>query len=159
MTINKVILIGRLGADPELRYSLEGKPVVTMRIATNEVIIRQNGDKEIQTEWHRIVAFGKLAETCAEYLVTGSQIYVEGSLRYRKILDRSGFTRVIPEIFAETIKFLSKPAPKNRPFSNQESSISTQSTSSDLPLSYSSDDFATQDPRLLFEDDAEDLPF
>jgi single-strand DNA-binding protein len=159
MTINKVILIGRLGADPELRYSLEGKPVVTMRIATNEVIIRQNGDKETQTEWHRIVAFGKLAETCAEYLETGSQIYVEGSLRYRKILDRSGFTRVIPEIFAETIKFLSKPAPKDNTFSNQESPISTQSTSSDLPLSYSSDDFATQAPRLLLEDDAEGLPF
>jgi len=159
MTINKVILIGRLGADPELRYSLEGKPVVTMRIATNEVIIRQNGDKETQTEWHRIVAFGKLAQTCAECLETGSQIYVEGSLRYRKILDRSGFIRVIPEIFAETIKFLSKPASKNHTFSNQESSISTQSTSSDLPLSYSSDDFAAQAPRLLLENDAEDLPF
>jgi len=158
MTINKVILIGRLGADPELRYSLEGKPVVTMRIATNEVIIRQNG-KETQTEWHRIVAFGKLAETCAEYLETGSQIYVEGSLRYRKILDRSGFTRVIPEILAETIKFLSKPASKNHTFSYQESPISTQSTSSDLPFNYSSDDFATQAPRLLLEDDTEDLPF
>jgi single-strand DNA-binding protein len=156
--INKVILIGRLGADPELRYSLEGKPVVTMRIATNEVITRQNGDKETQTEWHRIVAFGKLAETCAEYLETGSQIYVEGSLRYRKILDRSGFTRVIPEIFAETIKFLSKPAPKDHTFSNQESPISTQSTSLDLPLSYSSDDFAIQEPRLLFKDDPDDLP-
>jgi single-strand DNA-binding protein len=88
MSINKVILIGRLGADPELRYTLEGKPVMTIRIATNEVIIRQNGDKETHTEWHRIVAFGKLAETCAEYLETGSQIYVEGSLRYRKVLDR-----------------------------------------------------------------------
>ena len=158
MSINKVILIGRLGTDPELRYTLEGKPVATMRIATNEVIIRE-GTKETLTEWHRIVAFGKLAETCAEYLETGSQIYVEGSLRYRKILDRSGFTRIIPEIFAETIKFLSKPAPKDHTFSNQESPISTQSTYSDLPLSYSSDDFATQDPRLLFEGDPEDLPF
>jgi single-strand DNA-binding protein len=159
MSINKVILIGRLGADPELRYTLDGKPVATMRIATNEVIIRQNGDKETHTEWHRIVVFGKLAEICGEYLETGSQIYVEGSLRYRKILDRSGFTRIIPEIFAETIKFLSKPAPKDHTFSNQESPISTQSTSSDLPLNYSSDDFATQDPRLLLADDAEDLPF
>jgi len=159
MSINKVILIGRLGADPELRYSLEGKPVVTMRIATNEVIVHQNGDKETQTEWHRIVAFGKLAQTCAECLETGSQIYVEGSLRYRKILDRFGFTRVIPEIFAETIKFLSKPAPKDHTFSNQESPISTQSTSSDLPLNYFSDDLATQAPRLFLEDDAEDLPF
>jgi single-strand DNA-binding protein len=157
--INKVILIGRLGADPELRYTLEGKPVATMRIATNEVIIRQNGDKETHTEWHRIVVFGKLAEICGEYLETGSQIYVEGSLRYRKILDRSGFTRIIPEIFAETIKFLSKPASKDHPSSNQESPTSTQSTSSDLPLSYSSDDFVTQDPRLLLADDADDLPF
>jgi single-strand DNA-binding protein len=154
MSINKVILIGRLGADPELRFTLDGKPVATMRIATNEVIIRQNGDKETQTEWHRIVAFGRLAEICAEYLETGSQIYVEGSLRYRKILDR-GFTRVIPEIFAETIKFLSKPPSKDRLFSSQESHTSPQSTSSDL----SSDDFPTQDPRLLFKDDPDDLPF
>jgi single-strand DNA-binding protein len=159
MSINKVILIGRLGADPELRYTLDGKPVATMRIATNEVIIRQNGDKETHTEWHRIVVFGKLAEICGEYLETGSQIYVEGSLRYRKILDRSGFTRIIPEIFAETIKFLSKPASKDHPFSYQESPTSTQSTSSDLPLNYSSDDFVTQDPRLLFEGDPDDLPF
>jgi single-strand DNA-binding protein len=158
MSINKVILIGRLGADPELRYTLEGKPVMTIRIATNEVIIRQNGDKETHTEWHRIVAFGKLAETCAEYLETGSQIYVEGSLRYRKLIDRSGFTRVIPEIFAETIKFLSKPTSKVHPFSSQESPISTQSISSDLS-SYSSDELATQDPRLLFKDDPDDLPF
>jgi single-strand DNA-binding protein len=155
MSINK---IGRLGADPELRYTLEGKPVMTIRIATNEVIIRQNGDKETHTEWHRIVAFGKLAETCAEYLETGSQIYVEGSLRYRKVLDRSGFTRVIPEIFAERIKFLSNPAPKDHTFSNQESPISTQSISSDLSI-YSSDDFVTQDPRLLFKDASDDLPF
>jgi single-strand DNA-binding protein len=159
MSINKVILIGRLGADPELRYTLEGKPVVTMRIATNEVIIRQNGDKETHTEWHRIVVFGKLAEICGEYLETGSQIYVEGLLRYRKILDRSGFTRIIPEILAETIKFLSKPASKDHPSSYQESPTSTQSTSSDLPLNYSSDDFVTQDPRLLLADDADDLPF
>jgi len=157
MSINKVILIGRLGADPELRFTLDGKPVATMRIATNEVINRE-GTKETLTEWHRVVAFGRLAEICGEYLETGSQIYVEGSLRYRKVLDRSGFTRVIPEIFAETIKFLSKPS-KDHPFSSQESSISTQSTSSDLPLSYSSDDFPTQDPRLLFEGDPDDLPF
>jgi single-strand DNA-binding protein len=150
MSINKVILIGRLGADPELRFTLDGKPVATMRIATNEVINR-GGTKETLTEWHRVVAFGRLAEICGEYLETGSQIYVEGSLRYRKLLDRSGFTRVIPEIFAETIKFLSKPT-------SQESPTSTQSTSSDLS-SYSSDDFATQDPRLLFEDDLDDLLF
>jgi len=158
MSINKVILIGRVGADPEIRYTLEGKPVATMRIATNEVINR-GGTKETLTEWHRVVAFGKLAQTCAECLETGSQIYVEGSLRYRKIFDRSGFTRVIPEIFAETIKFLSKPAPKDHTFSYQESPISTQSTSSDLPLNYFSDDLDTQAPRLLLEDDAEDLPF
>ena len=157
MSINKVILIGRLGADPEIRYTLEGKPVATMRIATNEVITHR-GTKETLTEWHRVVTFGRLAEICGEYLETGSQIYVEGSLRYRKILDRSGFTRVIPEIFAERIKFLSNPAPKDHTFSNQKSPISTQSTSSDLS-SYFSDELATQDPRLFLEDDAEDLPF
>ena len=107
MSINKVILIGRLGADPEIRYTFDGRPVATFRIATNEVRIR-NGEKEILTEWHRIVAFGRLAEICGEYLSKGSQVYIEGRLRTRKFEDRQGIQRYITEIVANTLQILGK---------------------------------------------------
>jgi len=107
MSINKVILIGRLGADPEIRYTLDGRPVATFRIATNEIIIR-NGEKETLTEWHRIVAFGRLAEICGEYLSKGSQVYIEGRLRTRKFEDRQGIQRYITEIVANTLQILGK---------------------------------------------------
>ncbi len=107
MSINKVILIGRLGADPEIRYTLDGKPVAVFRIATNEVVIR-NGEKEVITEWHRIVAFGRLAEICGEYLSKGSQVYIEGKIRTRKFEDRQGNQRYITEILADKMQILEK---------------------------------------------------
>ncbi len=107
MSVNKVILIGRLGADPEIRYTLDGKPIATFRIATNEVIIR-NGEKEVLTEWHRIVAFGKLAEFCGEYLSKGIRVYIEGKLRTRKFEDKQGFQRYVTEIVANTLQILEK---------------------------------------------------
>jgi single-strand DNA-binding protein len=112
MSINKVILIGRLGADPEIRYTLDGKPVATFRIATNEVIIK-NGEKEILTEWHRIVAFGRLAEICGEYLSKGTQVYIEGKLRTRKFEDRQGNQRYITEIVANTLQILERKSASN----------------------------------------------
>lgn len=103
--INKVILIGNLGADPEIRYTLDGKPVAIFRIATNEVIIK-NGEKEVITEWHRIIAFGKLAEVCTEYLNKGALIYIEGKIRTRKYEDKQGNTKYMTEIYADKIEFL-----------------------------------------------------
>ncbi len=110
MSINKVILIGRLGADPEIRYTLDGKPVATFRIATNEVIIR-DGEKEVLTEWHRIVAFGRLAEICGEYLSKGAQVYIEGKLRTRKFEDKQGNQRYITEIVANILQILERKSP------------------------------------------------
>ncbi len=110
MSINKVILIGRLGADPEIRYTLDGKPVAVFRIATNEVVIR-NGEKEVITEWHRIVAFGRLAEICGEYLSKGYQVYIEGKIRTRKFEDRQGNQRYITEIIADKLQILEKKSP------------------------------------------------
>lgn len=107
MSINKVILIGRLGADPEIRYTLDGKPVATFRIATNEVVIR-NGEKEVLTEWHRVVAFGRLAEICGEYLTKGSQVYIEGKLRTRKFEDKQGVQRYVTEIVVQNLQILDK---------------------------------------------------
>lgn len=104
--MNKVILLGRLGADPEVRYTLEGKPVTHMRVATNEVIVRADGEKETITDWHRVIAFGKLAETCGTYLGKGSRVLVEGKLKRRSFEDKNGVKRIVVEVWAESISFL-----------------------------------------------------
>ena len=105
MSVNKVILIGRLGADPEIRYTADGQPVVTFRIATNEVWVK-NGERQEHTEWHRIVAFGRLAEICGEYLSKGRQVYIEGRLRTRSFEDREGNRRWVTEIVASDMRML-----------------------------------------------------
>ncbi len=113
MSVNKVILVGRLGADPEIRYTLEGKPVATMRIATNEVINR-GGNRETLTEWHRVVAFGRLAEICGEYLKVGTQVYLEGRLRTRKFEDKEGRERYVTEVVALNLKILDRKDNSNK---------------------------------------------
>lgn len=104
--VNKVILIGNLGADPEVRYSQNGTAVANFRIATTEVWKKQDGSKEENTEWHRIVAFGRLGEICGEYLSKGSKVYIEGRLQTRKWDDRDGNTRYTTEIVAREMKML-----------------------------------------------------
>ncbi len=105
--INKVMLIGNLGADPEVRYSQSGDAVTTFRIATTEVWKKQDGSKEEQTEWHRIVAFKRLGEICGEYLAKGSRVYIEGRIQNRKWQDKDGNDRYISEIVAREMKMLS----------------------------------------------------
>ncbi|RUM88921.1 MAG: single-stranded DNA-binding protein [Thermodesulfatator sp.] len=105
MSVNKVILIGRLGADPEIRYTAEGQAVATFRIATNEVWVK-NGERQEHTEWHRIVAFGRLAEICGEYLSKGRQVYIEGRIRTRSFEDREGNRRWVTEIVASDMRML-----------------------------------------------------
>ncbi len=104
--VNKVILIGNLGVDPEIRYTQTGTPVASFRIATTEVWKKQDGSKEELTEWHRIVAFKRLAEICGEYLSKGSKVYIEGKLRTNKWEDRDGNTRYTTEIIAREMKML-----------------------------------------------------
>lgn len=105
--INKVILVGNLGADPETRYMPSGKPVTNIRIATSENWTdKQSGDKQERTEWHSIVLFDKLAEISAEYLRKGSQVYIEGSLRTRKWQDKQGGDRYTTEIVARDMQML-----------------------------------------------------
>jgi len=105
--INKVILVGNLGADPETRYMPSGKPVTNIRIATSENWTdKQSGDKQERTEWHSIVLFDKLAEISAEYLKKGSQVYIEGSLRTRKWQDKAGADRYTTEIVARDMQML-----------------------------------------------------
>ncbi len=107
MALNKAMIIGNLGADPELRYTQSGTPVANMRIATNRRWTNKEGEKQEQTEWHRIVVFGRQAETCEKYLEKGRQVYVEGRLQTREWSDRDGNQRYTTEIVAQTVQFLS----------------------------------------------------
>jgi len=104
--INKVILIGNLGADPEVRYTQNGTAVTNFRVATTESF-KKDGERQEQTEWHRVVAFGRLGEICGEYLSKGSKVYIEGRLQTRKWEDRDGNARYTTEIIAREMKMLS----------------------------------------------------
>jgi single-strand DNA-binding protein len=105
-SVNKVILVGHLGADPEIRYTQGGSPVANLRIATNESWTNKNGQKEERTEWHRVVAWSKLAELAGQYLTKGRQIFVEGRLQTRSWDDKEGNKRYATEIVATNIQFL-----------------------------------------------------
>ena len=104
--INKAILIGNLGADPELRYTQSGTPVASFRIATTERWKDKDGNQQEQTEWHNIVAWSRLAEICGEYLNKGSRVYIEGKLQTRKWQDQNGNDRYTTEIVAREMKML-----------------------------------------------------
>jgi single-strand DNA-binding protein len=105
--INKVILVGNLGADPETRYSAGGSAICTIRIATSESWKdKQTGEQQERTEWHRVKFFGRLAEIAGEYLRKGSQVYVEGSLRTDKYTDKDGIERYTTDIVANEMQML-----------------------------------------------------
>jgi single-strand DNA-binding protein len=104
--INKVILVGNLGNDPEVRFSQSGTGVATMSIATSESWKDKNGEQQERTEWHRAKAFGRLAEVCGEYLKKGMQIYVEGSLRTEKYTDKNGVERYPVDIVIKEMQML-----------------------------------------------------
>lgn len=104
--LNKVILIGNLGRDPEVRYTPSGLAIANFSIATSENWANKNGEKETRTEWHRIVAFGKLGEICGEYLSRGKQVYIEGRLQTREWEDKEGIKRYTTEIVASQMLML-----------------------------------------------------
>ena len=105
--VNKVILIGNLGRDPELRYTQSGQPVANFTMATTESWNKRDGSgREEKTEWHRIVAWGRTAELCAQYLAKGRTVYVEGRLQTREWEDREGKKQRTTEIVAQTVQFL-----------------------------------------------------
>ncbi len=105
--VNKVILLGNLGADPEVRYTTSGSAVTNFRIATSEEWKdRNSGEKQSRTEWHRIVAFGRLGEICGEFLHKGKQVYIEGRLQTRSWEDKDGNTRYTTEVIAREMQML-----------------------------------------------------
>lgn len=105
-TINKVILIGRLGQDPELKYTASGTAVVTLNVATNTSYKNQEGNNVDNTEWHRVVAWRKQAEILAQYTKKGSRIYVEGRLATRSWDDQNGVKRYTTEVVADNTQFM-----------------------------------------------------
>jgi len=135
--VNKVILIGNLGADPEMRYTSSGTAVANFRIATTERWNSPSGEKEERTEWHRIVAFGRLGEICGEYLAKGKQVYIEGRLQTRNWEDKDGNQRTTTEIVATGMQMLGQAAggtprfePKDESSYHQEDSTKNQ----DIPF-------------------------
>ncbi len=152
MSINKVMLIGRLGQDPELKYTPSGSAVCNFSLATSESWTDKSGQKQEKTEWHRIVVWGKLAELCNQYLAKGRQAFIEGSLQTRQWEDKQGQKRYTTEINARNVQFLggqagasqgrsqqdeySQMGPQNNSVMNQEYDISTDSnfTADDIPF-------------------------
>ncbi|MCB0421122.1 MAG: single-stranded DNA-binding protein [Bdellovibrionales bacterium] len=110
--VNKVIIIGRLGADPELKSISSGNNVCRLSVATSESWTDRNGQKQERTEWHRVVVWAKLADLCAKYLAKGRQVYLEGKLQTRSWEDQQGQKRYTTEIVANTVQFLGGTEPR-----------------------------------------------
>jgi len=126
--INKVILVGNIGSDPETRYMPSGSAVTNASLATNESWKdKQTGEQKDRTEWHNVVFFNRLAEVAAEYLRKGSQVYVEGKLRTRKWQDKSGSDRYTTEIVCDEMQMLGVRGPV-APRNNQQQRVSGSDT-------------------------------
>jgi len=136
--VNKVILVGRLGADPEVRYTNSGTAVANFNMATSVNFTDKNGEKTEKTEWHRIVAFGRLGEVCGEYLSKGKQVYIEGRLQTREWEDRDGNKKKTTEIVAGTMQMLGAASDKVRRDVSDEpppvSDIPNIGTEDDVPF-------------------------
>lgn len=106
--LNKVMIIGRLGKNPEIRYSQDGLPIVGFSVATTEYTKDKEGNRTERTEWHTVSVFGKQAESCNTYLAKGSLVYIEGSLRTNKWQDKEGKDRYTTQVIAQTVRFLDR---------------------------------------------------
>jgi len=119
MSVNKAILVGYVGNDPEIRYLDSGTPVCTFRLATSEVYRNKNGEKVTTTEWHNIVLWRGLAEIAEKYVKKGMQLYIEGRIRTRSWDDKDGNKRYTTEIVADNMQMLSRKSDDNTGFSTQ----------------------------------------
>lgn len=129
MSVNKVIILGRLGQDPELKYTPGGMAVCNFTVATSESWADKAGQKQERTEWHRIVVWGKLAELCNQYLTKGRQAFIEGGLQTRSWDDKSGQKRYTTEIVAKTVQFIGGQANASVPKENNSQGAPAYETS------------------------------
>ena len=134
--MNKVILIGNLGKDPEIKYMASGNPVCRFSLATNETWKDKAGNAQERTEWHSIVAFGKLAEICGQYLTKGRLCYVEGSIRSGKYEDREGNERKSYDIIARQMRMLSSSNGNGAKGKTEDRSPATQASAEDNPFEH-----------------------
>ncbi len=141
-SVNKVILIGNLGRDPEVRYTPSGTAVANFSLATTDNWTNKDGQKESRTEWHRIVAWGRLGEICGEYLSKGSQVYIEGSLQTNEWEDQEGNKRKTTEIRAWRMQMLGSRG-QVEPLSNESFGPEPKTASSGPPKTESSGPPAT----------------
>jgi single-strand DNA-binding protein len=153
-SVNKVIVVGNLGADPETRYLPSGEAVTNIRVATTDKWKdKASGEMKEATEWHRIAFFGRLAEIAGEYLKKGSQVYVEGSLRTRKWQDKEGHDRYSTEIRADVMQMLGSRAGSGEP--RGAASGADQAEAKTEPAARP----AAKKPAGKFDDMADDIPF
>lgn len=124
--LNKIMIIGRLGRDPEMRFTPSGRPVTTFNVATNRSWITGDGERHAETEWFNVVAWGNLAEICKQYLVKGQQVYVEGRIQTRRWEDSEGVKHSNVEIVASEMMVLGEKRESTQPASDlQESDFQT----------------------------------
>lgn len=109
MGVNKVIVVGNLGSEPEMRFMPSGQPVTNLRVASSRRYYKEDGTLMEQTEWFNVVTFGKLAETCNQFLAKGRQVYIEGRLQTRTWEDNEGRTHYRAEVIAQSVQFLGTP--------------------------------------------------
>ena len=152
-SVNKVILIGNLGADPETRYLPSGDAVANIRIATTEVWKDKGGEKQEHTEWHRIAFFGKLAEIAGEYLKKGSPVYVEGRIRTRKWQDKEGQEKYSTEIVADRMQLLGSRGSGSEPMAREPKAAAVESGGGNNKPA------AKKSGGASFEDMDDDIPF
>ena len=155
-SVNKVIIVGNLGRDPETRYLPSGEAVTNISVATTETWKdKASGEKKEATEWHRISAFGKLAEIMGEYLKKGSQVYIEGSLKTRKYQDKeTGKDRYSTEIRADRMQMLGSRAGAGAPSDDSGGESASRGAGASKPAAA-----AAKKPAGKFDDMEDDIPF
>lgn len=132
-SINKVILIGHLGRDPEVKYFSSGDAVCNLSLATTEKWKDKQGQQQEQTEWHRVNLFGRTAEICGEYLRKGSAVYIEGSIHTRKYTDKQGIERYATEIKGYSMQILGGGKQAKEDHSREQAPAQSKPTQSELP--------------------------
>jgi single-strand DNA-binding protein len=144
MSLNKVMIIGRLGQDPELKYTPGGAAVCNFSVATSESWTDKAGQKQEKTEWHRIVVWGKLAELCNQYLAKGRQAFIEGKLQTRSWEDKEGQKKYTTEIMANTVQFLDSKQTAGASMGAEKNTAPVESSAPAYNLE-SNDSFASDD--------------
>ncbi len=160
--LNKIQLIGRLGRDPEMRYTAQGTPVTNFSLATGGKWTDRNGNERDDTEWFRIEAWDRLAETCNQYLTKGKEVYIEGRIKTRKYQDRDGIERTSVDVVANNMVMLGSKGDSSRQYEDRSDSDDSQYDEAPAPRSRStSDTRATErnQPQPMGDMGDDDIPF